>query len=373
MPTKNIILPVILLTLLFASAANGQIIYKQPGSFNLNYYYNHWSLDNASGTDNVLSQSTVSLTGFIPLRENFEARYSILSGHNKLDLYDSESKLSGLSDLRIQMAHSFKNDNLLLSGGLNLPTGKKELDTAGEQRIIEFLSQDYLSVPLRRYGEGFGFNMQVGGATELGRFKCGLSTVFDYTGTYEPYTSGGDYNPGNALSFSTTANVLFGKTTYTGDIGFSVFGTDKFEDLKVYKQAPQFSTRLSAIYPHRPFSSTVGIRLIIRGRNRRYSLASGLIESQLKKYGNEFDFSYRILYSIQSNWHLGLLVGTRQIMSSEEELDNSSIYNFGLDLKNIVSDRWSFDTGLMYHTGSTDLNETDISGFQMYGGLNVAY
>jgi hypothetical protein len=379
MPTNTkkrilpVFLPILLILLLGGSAANGQIVYKQPGSFDLHYYYNNWSLEGTHVADNNFSQSAVSLSGFVPLRENFEARYYLASGYNELELAGSKSKLSGLGDLRIQMSHSFQNDRLLLSAGINLPTGKKKLDTDGQLRIIEFLSNDYISVPMRRYGEGLGFNLQAGGAADIGRFKCGLTTVYDYTGTYEPYTGAGDYNPGDAFSISATANTLLGKTTCSADLGFSLFGTDVFEDHDVYKQGPQFNVRLSAVHPHQPFSSTVGARLVVRGRNARYNLSSGVIESQLKKYGNEFDLSYRIQYSTRADWQLGGLVGTRQIRASEEELKNSSIYIFGSDLGKTFADRWAFDLGLMYQRGSTDLNDTTISGFQVVGGFNVTY
>ena len=166
--------------------------------------------------------------------------------------------MSGLGDLRLQLAHSFSRDRLLLSAGLNLPTGKRELDPDGERRIIEFLSRDYLSLPLRRYGEGFGFNLQAGGATELGPFKCGLSGVYDYCGSYKPYEGSGDYDPGDAVSLNATAGVSSGRIEYAGDVGFSFFGTDALDGENIYKQAPQFSARLMATLARRKIRRHAG-------------------------------------------------------------------------------------------------------------------
>ncbi len=316
---------------------------------------------------------TLGLSGFVPLRDNFEARYQIVSGYNNLDAYGAQTNMSGLGDLRLQLAHSFSRDKLLLSAGLNLPTGKRELDPDGERRIIEFLSRDYLSLPLRRYGEGFGFNLQAGGAAGLGPFKCGLSGVYDYCGSYKPYEGSGEYDPGDAFSLNATAGTTSGRIEYAGDFGFSFFGTDALDGASIYRQAPQFSTRLMATRHGEEYSTTLGMRMILRGRNRRYDPTDGAIESQLKKYGDEFDVFLRVARTLGAGWKIGALVGTRQILSSEEELGRSSLLNFAVDLGKDLSRNLGLDLGVMYYTGSADGGDVDIGGLQMSGGLRVSH
>jgi len=208
MRINKIIILVLVISVPPLSAAFGQIVYNQPYSASLNFYYNSWSLDNpVTGGDEDFSQRTFSLSGFMPLRDNFEARYSIVTASNSLDMNNTENELSGLGDLRVQFSHSFYSDRVLLSAGVNLPTGKQELDTGQELRVIEFLSRDYLSFPVRRYGEGTGFNLLAGGAASLGPVKCGATASYYYTGTYTPYSDFGDYNPGNTLSFGGSAEL----------------------------------------------------------------------------------------------------------------------------------------------------------------------
>ncbi|MBN2183976.1 MAG: hypothetical protein JW746_01480 [Candidatus Krumholzibacteriota bacterium] len=373
MQTKKIILPVIFILSVLASSAESQIVYQQPGSSILKFHYNRWTLDDPSGTENIILQRTVIFSGFLPLRDNFEARYYIAQGYNNLDYGSGETDISGLSDLRIQMSHSFVKDQILLSAGVNLPTGKRELDPVTDRAIIEFLSFDFLSLPMRRYGEGLGFNLQAGGAKEAGRFKYGLSAVYDYCGKYEPYSDGGDYDPGDAISANATAAATIRKIDYSGDIGFSVFGTDQLDGDNIYKQGPQFNARLMAVYPADKYSATFGIRMILRGRNKRYSVTDGVIDSQLKKYGDEFDSFLRIAYNVGKGSQLAGLVGMRQILTSEEYLGKSSIYHFGADFNKSFSERFSLDLGLIYHTGSTDYDDIDIRGIQVAGGLRVAY
>lgn len=358
---------------LFAAEACGQIVFDQPGSFALKFNYGDWSLDPSSGPEQSISQMTFGLSGFVPLRDNFEARYQIVSAYNDLDTGGEQTDMSGLGDLRLQFAHSLSRDRVLLSAGFNLPTGARELDPDGERRIIEFLSRDYLSLPLRRYGEGFGFNLQAGGATELGPFKCGLSGVYDYCGSYKPYEGSGDYDPGDVFSLNATADVSSGGIQYGADIGFSLFGTDAMDGGDIYKQAPQFSARLRGTRPGETYSTTLGARMILRGRNTRYDMTDGAIDSQLKQYGDEFDVFVRVARALGPDWKIGALIGTRQILASEEYLGRSSLMNFALDLGRDLSRNLGLDLGVMYYTGATDGGDTGIGGLQISGGLRVSY
>ncbi|MBN2070976.1 MAG: hypothetical protein JW814_05915 [Candidatus Krumholzibacteriota bacterium] len=373
MQTKNIFITAAVIVALLATGAESQIVYQQPASSILKFHYNNWSLDVPGGEKTVISQYTFAFSGFLPLRDNFEARYYLASGSNNLDMGSEEADISGLGDLRIQLSHSFVKDQVLLSAGVNLPTGKRKLDPVDERAIIEFLSYDFLSLPMRRYGEGLGFNLQAGGAKEIGSFKYGVSAIYDYCGTYQPYSGSGDYDPGDAFTLAGTANTRIGKITYSADAGFSLFTTDQLDDEDIYKQAPQFNARLMAVRPFEKYTGTIGVRMIIRGRNKRYSLSDGVIESQLKKYGDEFDSFLRLAYNLGKGTSLAGIAGMRQIMTSEEYLGKSSIYHFGVDFNRNLSERFNLDLGLIYHMGSTELDDIDIRGLQIAGGIRFAY
>jgi len=373
MRIRTIITAAAALTALSAAKADCQIIYKQPGSSLLRFHYSDWSLKPTGGSKETLSQTATFLSGFIPIRDNFEARYEIVSGHNDLQTGANDAAMSGLGDLRLQVAHSFSQDRALLSAGLNLPTGKKELNVDDERSIIDFLARDYLTVPMRRYGEGFGLNLQAGAATTLGSLKCGLSAVYDHIGSYLPYEGYGKYDPGDALSLTATAEVASGKITYTGDIGFSLFGTDVFEGEDIYHQGGQFNARVTAARRGDRYTTSLGGQMILRGRNKRYNLTDGTIDSQLKQYGDEYDLFLRVAFLLGKSWNIGTMVGTRQIGASEEGLGRSSLLHCALDVSRDLSRLIGVDLGVMYHTGSADGGAIDVGGLQMYGGLKVSY
>jgi len=375
MQTKFIILVSALIIMAFASVSFGQIVYDQPGSTSIKFFYSSWEIesivsDTLLKTDD-LTQSSSILSGFLPLRDNFEARYFVIGGANRLTTGATEQSQSGLGDARIQLSHSFDSDRLLFSVGVNLPTGKRELDEV-DSLTIQFLSRDYLTVPLRRYGEGLGISLLAGGARQIGRFRCGLSAQYQINGKYTPYDNNIEYAPGNLFSFSANTHVIFDKINYAVDFVYSLHTAGQRNDIDVFKQAPQLDSRLTATFLDEPYTTSIGLKMVIRGRNTRNDV-DGEILTQLRRYGNEFVAFVNVEYLTGINWHILAHIDTRKVWGGEEEYVSSSVFNFGLNVAKELSPHFGFDIGGSYNTGSTGDGLIDIRGFQITAGLTAAY
>ncbi|MBD3402003.1 hypothetical protein GF420_03835, partial [candidate division GN15 bacterium] len=164
MGTKITIAVVLMLCLFAGTTARAQIVYGQPASGDLQLTYYSWTVTQGE-TERTISQLAFPLTGFVPAGENFDITLYAANASTTLDVDDGEQSLSGLSDVRVQANRAFADDQLLLSAGVNLPTGKTALDLEEEYFVLQALSQNYLEFPVRRYGEGFGFNVLLAGAT----------------------------------------------------------------------------------------------------------------------------------------------------------------------------------------------------------------
>ena len=117
---------VVLAMLLLVSPTWGQIRFGQPTYGNVQIVYSHWSLKQADTTTEI-NQMSVPVTGFLPLKENLEAIFYLASSSNTLKEPGSEISLSGMGDARLQINHSFMDDQFLLSLCVNRPTGNKQL------------------------------------------------------------------------------------------------------------------------------------------------------------------------------------------------------------------------------------------------------
>jgi hypothetical protein len=366
----------IAMSLLLVSGLSGQILYQQPAAAEVGFYYSAWTMENtdeANGSRDEIRQMAFPLSVFLPLQDNFEARLFVADAVNNVEMSGLSNDLSGMSDVRVQLAHSFSEDRLLLSLGLNLPTGKKKLNPDSKRGVIEVLSRDYLILPFRRYGEGFGLNLLFGGATQIGKFMCGASATYQFNGGYEPYEGEGDYSPGNMFSLSANTNVIFDRIIYTADFIYSTFTSDRLDGRDIYKLAPQFDGRLTATFNDEPYSTQVGLRFLLRGRNTRYDFASGAIESQLKKYGNEVSAYARVVYTTGAQWQIAPFIESRKISASEEYLTESSVFSFGLNIGKEFDKNFIFDGGVRYFTGSTDDGAVELRGLQFSGSLTAGF
>ena len=280
---KIIKILILLTVVLFASASGalGQIIYGQPIAGDLQIIYSHWKLEEGGGTTEI-NQFMIPVSGFVPLGDNFEGRFYIVNASNKLDFSDNDYSLNGLGDLRLQVSRSFADDRLLASVGVNLPTGKKELNFSEEWIVLQNLSYNYLNFPVRRLGEGLGVNLLLGAATMMETVRVGGSVEFQYNGEYKPYENGENYKPGNQFSISAGADTRIGQVAYNAGITYTLYSDDKLDDSKTFRQSDQVDFRFGGAYDNERFGISSSLRYLVRGRNktvqsRRFS--AGAVES----------------------------------------------------------------------------------------------
>ncbi len=371
---RNIKISVLLtLTLLFfASTVNGQIVYDQPSSGGGRFIYNHWSIDDSIGTK-TLNQSVIPIYGFIPLEDNFEARFSVSSISSKLDNSETEYDLSGLGDIRFQLNRSLAEDRFLLSMGVNLPTGKKELSPTDERPVMEYLSKDFLNLPVRRYGEGLGVNLLAGTATQVGVMQLGGSISYGYNGVYTAYEDGGDYNPGDMFSVSAGLDGPYNNFILSGRLSFTNYGIDKMDDEKVFKAGQQLTIQLGVATNKNNFGFRSNINYIIRGRNTTYNNVTEEVDSQLKIYGNEFSWNSSVSLVPAESYYIVPSLELKFIGANENDFENSSLFGFGSEFGKRFTEDIDVNVGFKYYTGSADGGDIDLQGFQISLGIASAF
>jgi len=314
----------------------------------------------------------IPVSGFIPLKDNLELRFFAANASSNLDSSGTEYTLSGMSDLRLQFNSAFSDDRILLSAGLNLPTGKKKLSHTDEQPVMAILTQNYLSFPTRRLGEGFGLNLLAGAAMAYASSRFGGTIMYQLNGPYEAYKDDGDYTPGNIFSIGVNADTRADKISLAGDIIFTTYGTDKLEDRKVFKQSDQLELRAGAGYAVDNYGFDGELRYLIRGRNERYD-QNETLDYRLKVYGNEFSAAGRFTYRPQPKWYLAPILDLRFISGNEFEderqLGSASNIGFGCDLGYMLGSGLDFGLGFKYYTGSADGGNIDLTGYRLTAGI----
>lgn len=370
----KIFILIIIGIILLVSPGFTQIVFDQPSSGGGRMIYSHWSIEDKDGTKK-LNQFVIPVYGFVPIKDNLEARFSLSTVSSNLDSAGTDYKLSGLSDLRVQFNQSLADDRLLLSVGLNLPTGKKKLNLTDEWPIMEYLSRDYINVPVRKYGEGLGINLLTGYATQAGEMQLGATMSIGIEGAYKAYeTSEGsdDYNPGDIFSLSVGADGPFKNWKVSSRISFTTYGTDKMDKKKIYRAGRQLALQFGAATDKGTYQIATNINYILRGRNTRYD-SSEEINDQLQLYGNEFAWNSTVSFALADNYNIIPSLELRFVGANEEDLGKSHLFGLGSDLRRRFSDDIGANFGFKYYTGSADGGDIDLKGFQISLGLAAAF
>lgn len=353
------------LSLLMTTSAFGQIVFGQSASGKPQFIYSHWTLTyNATGDEATISQSYIPLSGFVPLRDNLEARVYLASSSNSLTILDADNSLSGFSDVRIQLSQSLSDDRVLLSGGLNLPTGKTKLNFAQEWGVVELLSQDFLEFPQRRLGEGFGFNVMLGGATAMGDIRLGGGVMYRFTGEYQPYDGTGDYNPGDVITINGGADIPKGNMTWSANVVYTMYGDDKQDGTKTFKQSQQLAVGLNGTYANAPYTIGGWLSYVLRGDNTFYTTDEDVL-SELKLYGNEFAAGAALTYKTDSDWYFIPSAKIRMISENDVNIGSASVICFGGAIGKTISESLDASAGFKYFTGSALDDMIDLTGYQL--------
>lgn len=372
---KNIIVAgVAAAIILLSSSALGQIVYGQPASAGFRLIYSHWSIKYNDGATVKINQFMLPVSGFIPIRENVEARFYVADASNKLNLPTEDYTLSGLSDMRLQISSALLDEHLLTSLGINLPTGKKELDFDKEGQVMDYLSLNYLSFPIRRLGEGLGINLLAGLAESSGNTRYGVSACWGYTGAYKAYEEAADYDPGDLFSINAGLDVKGDKTSLAMDMAFTTYGTDELDNQKVFKQSDMFDIHAGWNYFEESYTFGFDSRYLIRGRNTTYdTTAAETIRDQLKIYGNEFFLGGNFFWTKTNSQHFGPVAELRLIGANEYDFGSSSNIGFGFEYGTKLGKSANLGLGMKYYTGKADDGNIDLSGYQVSANLSSTF
>jgi hypothetical protein len=121
--------------------------------------YQRWSFGDPivqdSGRVTTVSQLAVPFSLRFPLSERWSGDVSGAVARSTVEGDSQQWSLGGLTDLRLRAVGRLRGDNLLLTVGVNLPTGQVELD-GDELRALQFVAAPTLGMAVPVFGGGLG-------------------------------------------------------------------------------------------------------------------------------------------------------------------------------------------------------------------------
>lgn len=345
-----------------ATEARGQIVYGEPGRATLRPQFTYWNLAGDQGEIN-LRQFVMASAGYLPIREDLEARYYIASSTSEVDVAGRNYGLRGLGDLRLQLNRTLANDRYMLGLGVNLPTGKTELGAGEDFMVMGFLLRDFLAFPVRRLGGGFELNLLAGAAFASGSYRLGATASYDHAGVYQAYRDEGDYNPGDRATVQFAVQRGGAKWQWSGDATFATSSDDELSGQRVFSAGDQLEMHLGGqrAAPHALLA--IDASYLVRGRNDLYDSAER-IASRLRVYGDEFSLQGRLIWRDAKRWSAGPVLELRWNDANELGQGMSRSAGLGGQSSLALGNGYRLGALVMLYRGEVDGGHLALRGLQ---------
>lgn len=148
------------------------------------------------------------------------------------------SSISGLTDTQLRGHYTFGNDLVVLTAGVNLPTGKTTA-TADQLPAASLIASDFLYFPISNFGTGLGWTGGAAVARPFGAWNVGLGASVRMSSEYAPFEleAGRElrYQPGNEYRARIGVDRPIGSGRVALGFTYSSFGSDEIPGSSIYK------------------------------------------------------------------------------------------------------------------------------------------
>jgi hypothetical protein len=159
----------------------------------------------------------------------------------------STSDVAGLTDTQLRANYVLGNDFIVLTAGLNLPTGQARV-TTDQVLAAGLIGSDFLAFPISSMGTGFGETGGIAAARPVADWNVGAGFSMRRTEHYDPFDLGGGtslrYQPGNEYRVRIGADRAIGMGRVTLGFTYSTFGNDELAG-SIYNTGNRYITQLA--------------------------------------------------------------------------------------------------------------------------------
>ncbi len=215
-------------------AGNDNYIISQKGFLQITPTYQSWTYE----SNYTISETILPLTVYFPVNRQL----SLSLRTNQATVGGDVNQLSGLTDTQFQANYYLENMNLLLTVGLNIPSGKKEL-TLEEFQTSALISYTYLNFRVPNFGQGFNISPGISWAGPISdKLVIGVGATYQIKGGFNPLENMPEpYNPGDEILATLGFDLKLSRlTSFALDFIYTKYGEDKIGALKVFNSGDKY-------------------------------------------------------------------------------------------------------------------------------------
>lgn len=181
-----------------------------------------------SPADERITELVVPLYLTVPIGSRFSVDVGTAYASARVTSGGVRSEISGPTDTQIRGNLTLGGDFLVLTAGVNLPTGDASV-TLDELSAAGRIGNDFLDFPISNMGTGLAATGGVAVARALGAWNVGVGAAMRRSAAYEPFELPDQrfrYRPGNEVRARLGVDRELGSGRVALGLTYSAFGRD---------------------------------------------------------------------------------------------------------------------------------------------------
>ena len=177
----------------------------------------------------TISEIAVPVFVSIPFGSQFTFDVGTSYARAKVTSGKALSEVNGLTDTQLRGNYTLGNDFVVITAGVNLPTGRSTV-TTDQQTAAGRIGSDFLAFPISNLGTGLAATGGIAVARPLGDWNVGVGGAVRRSASYEPFDVPGQpplrFTPGNEYRarVGVDRGLLAGRVSL--GLTYSAFGSD---------------------------------------------------------------------------------------------------------------------------------------------------
>jgi hypothetical protein len=361
-------------TLLFALMGSlTQLLHAQPsmlqrareGTASTSAVFHFWKVE-----EDQARQIAIPVTFLYPVNDQLQLSMAMGPAFSTVES-QSSSALNGFSDTRFGGSYLFKNEKLLATFGLNLPSGKNAL-TSEELSVANVLALHAFDFQVPILGQGLDVSAGLVSAFPFSGMVAGLGAGILMRGAFEPYENGGDkYNPGEEITLSAAVDYpLRQQRKLMFDAGYTIYTADKVGSDKMYQSGNRITLQGMAWFPGSKTGLLFMIRDRIRAKNKVIS-DDELIPERQNSNGNELELLAMVTIPRGAYTTLRGVVEGKFYSNNAYDIGGATIGGIGAGLSKTFTPHLSLELDARFYAGSleTGIEAVNLTGIKATGGF----
>jgi hypothetical protein len=182
-----------------------------------------------SPSNQTISELAVPVYVVIPFGSRFTFDVGTSYARARVTSGSAVSEISGLTDTQLRGNLSLGSDFVILTGGVNLPTGRASV-SADEITAAGLIGNDFLAFPISNMGTGLAATGGIAIARPVGDWNLGFGGAMRKSSTYEPFQTPGQttlrFTPGDEYRARIGVDRPVSNGQLTLGVTYSAFGND---------------------------------------------------------------------------------------------------------------------------------------------------